>query len=46
MLYTLQEIAEDYIDLDFLLFNKETSLRTKHGASEKVTTIKFVGKKV
>lgn len=46
MLYTLENIAETFIDLDFKLFAKEEVVRVKKDVSQKSTVIKFVGKKV
>ena len=45
MLYTLEEIAELFIDLEFVKFQKDTFTRTTFGKGEKATVIKFVGKK-
>ena len=45
MLYTLEEIAELFIDLEFVKFQKETFTRTTFGQGEQATVIKFVGKK-
>jgi 2-polyprenyl-3-methyl-5-hydroxy-6-metoxy-1,4-benzoquinol methylase len=46
MLYTLENIAETFIDLEFKIFAKEEITRIKKGVSQKSTVIKFVGKKV
>lgn len=44
-LYTLQELAEDFIDLSFNIFEKETFKRDVNGKTQKATVIKFVGEK-
>lgn len=46
LLYTLKEIAETYIDLDFKIFAKEQISRVKNGRQQESTIIKFVGTKI
>ncbi|MCW8848905.1 MAG: class I SAM-dependent methyltransferase [Melioribacteraceae bacterium] len=46
ILYTLENIAETFIDLEFKIFAKEVITRMKKGVSQKSTVIKFVGKKM
>ena len=45
ILYTLENIAETFIDLEFKIFAKEEIERVKKGIPQKSTVIKFVGKK-
>lgn len=45
LLYTLSEIAEDFIDFEFSTFEKENLERVKKGRQQTSTIIKFVGKK-
>lgn len=46
MLFTLENIAELFIDLEFKLFAKENNERVKKGVSQKSSVIKFVGEKL
>ena len=46
LLYTLSEIAEDFIDFDFTTFAQEQLKRVKKGLEQESTIIKFVGKKI
>ncbi len=46
VLYTLQQIAEDFINFDFEVFKKETLTRVKKGVEQKSVVIKFVGTKI
>lgn len=45
MLFTLEQIAELFIDLEFKFFAKENNERVKKGVSQKSSVIKFVGEK-
>jgi len=45
-LYTLESVAESYIDLEFQTFAKEEIVRTKKNKHQKSSIIKFIGKKV
>ena len=42
-LYTLENIVENFIDLEFNIFAKEEVKRIKKGIAQKSTIIKFVG---
>ena len=46
VLYTLSEIAEDFIDFEFKTFAQKTLTRVKNGIQQTSTIIKFVGQKV
>lgn len=46
VLYTLSEIAEDFINFEFTTFAQETLTRVKKGLQQTSTIIKFVGKKI
>lgn len=46
LLYTLSEIAEDFIDFDFTTFAQEQLKRVKKDLEQESTIIKFVGKKI
>lgn len=46
LLYSLDNIVEDFIDLDFVLLKKENISRIKNGVQQKSIVIKFVGKKL
>jgi len=46
LFYTLENVAETFIDLEFVTFAKEQLSRTKKGRSQESTIIKFVGKKL
>ncbi len=46
MLYTLQEVAEQFIELDFSLFEKKQLMKVKKGKQEEATEIRFVGVKI
>lgn len=46
LLYSLDNFAEDFIDMEFELFKKENITRIKNGVKQKQIVIKFVGKKV
>ena len=46
LLYSLEEIVEDFIDLEFCNLKKEKISRIKNGISQESIVIKFVGKKV
>lgn len=45
LLYTLSEIAEDFIDFEFSTFAKENLERVKRDVQQTSTIIKFVGEK-
>ncbi|MDX1699341.1 MAG: methyltransferase domain-containing protein [Melioribacteraceae bacterium] len=45
LLYSLSDIAENFIDLEFNLFVKEHFSRVKNNVPQESTVIKFVGKK-
>lgn len=45
ILFTLENIVELFISLDFVLFVKENIERVKKGVYQKASVIKFVGKK-
>ena len=46
LLYSLENIVEDFIDLDFELLKKEKISRVKNGIQQESIIIKFVGKKL
>lgn len=46
LLYSLDNIVEDFIELDFELFKKEKISRVKHGVAQESFVIKFIGRKV
>jgi 2-polyprenyl-3-methyl-5-hydroxy-6-metoxy-1,4-benzoquinol methylase len=46
LLYTLQDIAESFIDLKFIVFKKEHLSRVKKGKKQESTVLKFVGVKI
>lgn len=43
VLYSLESIVEDFIDLNFELLKKEKISRTKNGVPQKSIVVKFVG---
>ncbi len=46
LLYSLDQIVEEFIDLDFELLKKEKISRIKLGVPQDAIVIKFVGKKI
>lgn len=45
LLYSLDEIVENFIDLDFEILKKEKISRVKNGIPQEAIVIKFVGRK-
>lgn len=45
LLYSLDNIVEDFIDLEFDLLKKEKISRIKNGVPQEAIVIKFVGRK-
>lgn len=46
LLYSLDNFAEDFIDMEFEILTKENISRIKKGLKQEQTIIKFVGKKI
>lgn len=46
LLYSLDNFAEDFIDMEFEILNKENISRIKNGLKQEQIIIKFVGKKI
>ncbi|MBK7105054.1 MAG: class I SAM-dependent methyltransferase [Ignavibacteriae bacterium] len=46
LLYSLDEIVENFIDLDFEILKKEKISRVKNGIPQEAIVIKFVGRKI
>jgi len=46
LLYSLDEIVEDFIDLEFNLLKKEKISRIKNGVPQEAIVIEFVGRKI
>lgn len=46
VLYSLESVVEDFIDLNFELLKKEKILRTKNDVPQQSIVIKFVGEKI